>query len=206
MPISISLAESNPLILSGLSEAIGKDPRFSLVSTSGTAEGFVGMVIRVPVDIGIVAWDLPAMGGKRLIEVIRDQPHPPRIVISGRKTDQIVQQSLQAGAAAFCARETSAEELLDVCASVSEGKMVFPYTDIRAMERNPLASLTKREFALLESLATGATNRSLAKQFEISENTVKFHLSNLYDKLGANNRARAVALFLTLREDYYSNL
>ncbi len=199
MRISVAIGEGNPLVLSGLSEVFERDPRFSLVSTASSAEAFIGTVIRVPVDIGVVDWDLPVMGGKRLVETMRDQPSPPRVVVYGKRTEMAVQQAMQSGAAGFCSRDSSTDELTNVCFSVAEGKMVFPFLDIRLIKQNPLTALTEREFALLEELSTGKTNRELAKALEITENTVKFHLSNIYDKIGVKNRAGAVALFMTLR-------
>ena len=82
-PINIMLADNNPLILSGMSDIFDRDPRFSLVATSATAEGFLGMVMRVPVEIGVIDWQLPVLGGAKLIEVLRDQEHAPRLVIYG---------------------------------------------------------------------------------------------------------------------------
>lgn len=202
LSVTLAIGDSNPLVLSSLSEVFERDSRFSLVSTASTAEAFIGSVIRVPVDIGVIDWDLPVMGGKRLTETLRDQPQPPRVVVYGARTEIAVQQAMQSGVAGFCARDSSATELTDVCAAVSQGKMIFPFMDIRAIKQNPLTTLTRREYALLEALSTGKTNRELAKTLEISENTVKFHLSNVYDKIGANNRAKAVALFMTLREEF----
>jgi two-component system nitrate/nitrite response regulator NarP len=72
-PINIMLADSNPLILTAMSEIFERDVRFSLVATSATAEGFLGMSMRIPVEIGVIDWDLPALGGSKLIEVLREQ-------------------------------------------------------------------------------------------------------------------------------------
>ena len=75
--VSLSLADSNPLVLSALSEIFDRDPRFSLVTTTATAEGFLGAVMRVPVQVGVIDWALPALGGQKLMEVLRDQPAAP---------------------------------------------------------------------------------------------------------------------------------
>ena len=72
--IQIVLADANPLVLSAMSEIIDRDPRFSLVATSSTAEGFWGTVMRGPGDVGIVDWDIPALGGAKLIEVLNSMP------------------------------------------------------------------------------------------------------------------------------------
>ncbi len=75
--------------------------------------------------------------------------------------------------------------------------MMFPFLDLgRAAAADPLACLTARERELLERLAEGLSNEGLARRFGLSPNTVKFHLRNLYEKLGAANRAQAVAVLL----------
>ena len=61
-PIEIMLADANPLVLSAMSELFERDARFSLVATSATAEGFLGMVMRLKVDVGVIDWNLPALG------------------------------------------------------------------------------------------------------------------------------------------------
>jgi two-component system nitrate/nitrite response regulator NarP len=75
--------------------------------------------------------------------------------------------------------------------------MVFPYVDVRALHACPLASLTPRERELLAALSKGSSNAQLALDFEISVQTVKFHLKNVYEKLGTANRAQAAALYVS---------
>ena len=85
-PVSIMLADGNPLVLTAMSEIFGRDPRFSLIATSATAEGFLGTVMRMPVQVGVIDWNLPALGGAKLIEVLREQPNGPRLVVYGDET------------------------------------------------------------------------------------------------------------------------
>jgi two-component system nitrate/nitrite response regulator NarP len=73
--------------------------------------------------------------------------------------------------------------------------MVFPFIDVRVLKHDPTAELTTRERALLSALARGLANKDLAAELGISVNTVKFHLRNLYDKLGVNSRAQAIAFY-----------
>jgi two-component system, NarL family, nitrate/nitrite response regulator NarP len=77
--------------------------------------------------------------------------------------------------------------------------MVFPFLDVRDIQADPISQLTRRERALLEALSKGQSNKELARSFEISENTVKFHLSNLFEKLGVKNRAHAIAFYYASR-------
>lgn len=200
-PISVALADSNMLVLSAMSEIFDRDPRFSLVATAATAEDFLGTVIRVPVQIGIIDWNLPALGGQRLIEVLRDQADAPRILVYGDDAGDLPRQALAAGAAGFTPRNGPVEGLLDTSAAVAAGQMVFPFLDVRALQTDPIHQLTKRERALLEALSRGLSNRQLAAEFEISANTVKFHLSNLYEKLSVTSRTQAVAFYFSSRLD-----
>ncbi|WP_435204774.1 LuxR C-terminal-related transcriptional regulator [Tateyamaria sp. 1078] len=193
------LADSNPLVLSALSELIDRDPRFSLVATSATAEGFLGTVMRVPVQIGVINWNLPALGGAKLIEVLRDQATAPRIVVYAEDTGDLPRLAMTAGAAAFAPRSTAAETLLETCVDVAAGKMVFPFLDVRELQSDPIHQLSRKERVILEALSKGLTNRELAKELEISANTVKFHLSNLYEKLSVKNRAQAIAFYYSSR-------
>ena len=194
-PIDIMLADSNPLVLSAMSEIFERDPRFSLVATSATAEGFLGTVMRIPVQVGVVDWTLPALGAAKLIEVLRDQADAPRFVIYGDASGDVPRLAMQAGAAGFAARSGEVEGLLETCAEVAAGKMVFPFIDVRKMKQDPIQSLSRKERAILEALAQGMSNRELSKELQISTNTVKFHLSNIYEKLNVKNRTQAIAFF-----------
>ncbi|MGR3624612.1 response regulator transcription factor [Pseudophaeobacter sp.] len=194
-PIDIMLADSNPLVLSAMSEIFEKDPRFSLVATSATAEGFLGIVMRVPVQIGIIDWNLPVLGAAKLIEVLRENENAPRLVVYGEASGDAPRLAMQAGAAGFAPRSGAVEGLLETCLDVAAGKMVFPFIDVRKMQQDPIQSLSRKERAILESLATGMSNRELSKALQISTNTVKFHLSNIYEKLSVKNRAQAIAYY-----------
>lgn len=198
--IDLALAEGNPLILSALSEVFEKDRRFSLVVTSSTAEGFLGAVMRVPVKVGVIDWHIPQLGGQKLTEVLRDQEGAPRLVVYAEDpggTESL--KAMAAGAAGFVDRKSPVERLLDTCIEVALGKMVFPFVDVRGLQANPIDQLTRREKALLEALSNGLANKDLAREFDISTNTVKYHLSNLFDKLGVSSRTQAIAYYFKSR-------
>ena len=198
-PVEIVLADSNPLVLSALSEIIERDTRFSLVATAATAEGFLGIAMRVPVAIGVIDWNLPILGGAKLIEILREQVNAPKLVIYGDDIGDLPRLAMTAGAAGFATRKGEVEGLLTTCIEVASGKMVFPFIDIRDLQRDPINSLSLKERAMLVELSTGKTNRELSKSLGISINTVKFHLSNLYDKLSVKNRTQAIAFYYSSR-------
>lgn len=193
---SVIVADPNTIMLQALSELFERDKRFTLVATSKTAEGFLESCLRVPVDIGIIDWTIPQLGAERLLSILRDRPDAPRVIVySGSADPDVPRRAMAAGAAAFLSRDAPEQQLLDVAASVAAGRMVFPFMDVRSLKRDPRDSLTEREKTLLAALAKGRTNTELAAELDISINTVKFHLRNLYEKLGLNNRSQAIAFF-----------
>ncbi len=198
-PVTVMLADGNPLVLTAMAEIFDRDTRFSLVATSATAEGFLGAVMRMPVQVGVIDWNLPALGGAKLIEVLREQPQTPRLIVYGDEASEVPRLAMSAGAAGFAGRSAPVERLLETCLSVAKGQMVFPFLDVRKLQLDPIEQLSKRERALLEGLSRGLTNRELSKEFEISPNTVKFHLSNLFEKLSVKNRTQAIAFYYANR-------
>ncbi|CUK20453.1 Protease production enhancer protein [Ruegeria denitrificans] len=199
-PINVMLADNNPLVLSAMSEIFERDPRFSLVATSATAEGFLGAVMRVPVKVCVIAWNLPVLGAAKLIEVLREQESAPRFVVYGDDDGDVPRLAMQAGAAGFASRSGEVDVLLETCSDVARGKMVFPFIDVRKMQQDPIHSLSRKERVILEALAKGLSNRELSKDLQISTNTVKFHLSNIYEKLSVKNRTQAIAFYYSSGE------
>jgi two-component system nitrate/nitrite response regulator NarP len=105
------------------------------------------------------------------------------------------------GAWGFISKSDEPAVLVDTIAAVARGRMSLPYIDMQVLTSDPLKELTGRERELLTALANGWTNLQIASRIGISQNTVKYHLKNLYDKLGVNNRAMAVALYMSATKD-----
>lgn len=200
MTVDVALADSNALMLSALSAVFDRDGRFSLVSTTNSAESFLQTILTVPSSVAVLDWSLPTLGAEKLIRALRDEGAPVRIIVCthGSSSD-IPKRAMAAGAAGYFSHADSAEQLLDACADVARGKMVFPFLDVRDLQ-DPLQSLTRTERALLGSLSVGLTNKELANDHGITVNTVKFHLRNLYEKLSVNNRAQAIAFYYSAAE------
>jgi len=200
--VEIMLGDSNPLVLSAMSEVFERDQRFSLVATTATAEGFLGMAMRVTINVGVIDWNIPALGAEKLTEVLRSQEKAPRIVIYGHDHDPSApRRAMSIGAAAFVSRSAPTETLVQTCLEVADGKMVFPFLDVRDLRSDPISALSRKERAILEALSEGLTNKQLSNRLGISTNTVKFHLSNIFDKLLVKNRAQAIAFFYANRAD-----
>ena len=195
-PISVALADGNPLMLSALSDLIERDPRFTLVATLASAEALLETTARLPTALGVVDWALPAIGGERLLEsCAAARMRRACWSMDPRAISIWCAARWRAGAAGFCTRANLQKQLTDTAYAIAQGQMVFPFIDVRALKHDPAEALTAREKALLSALARGLGNRDLGTELGISVNTVKFHLRNLYDKLGVNSRAQAIAYY-----------
>lgn len=195
--IDIAIADKSPIVQSGLRAMFEKDGRFHVVAVAADGERFVEAVDRLSFDIGIIGWEMPFSSGDALLRILREREDAPRIVVyTGSRDLDVPRQAMALGAAGFCHKSEPPERLIETVLAVSQGRMAFPYVDVRLLELNPLAGLTDREREILTALAEGMTNQQLADALKISLNTVKFHLKNLYGKLGVDNRAQAVAKYL----------
>jgi len=195
--IEIAIADKSPIVQSGLRELFGNDGRFQVVAVAADGERFMEAVARLSFDIAVIGWEMPYLSGAGVLRALRGVADAPRIVIyTGSQDLDVPRQAMALGAAGFCHKSDPPERLVDTVLAVAAGRMAFPFVDVRELDLNPLAGLTDRERQILESLSKGMTNQQLAEDFEISLNTVKFHLKNLYGKMGVENRAQAVAKYL----------
>lgn len=195
--IDIAIADKSPIVQSGLRALFEKDGRFRVVAVAADGERFLNAVDRLSFDIGVVGWEMPYLGGEALLRALRGRAEAPRIIVyTGSQDPDVPRQAMALGAAGFCHKSDPPERLVETVLAVARGRMAFPYVDVRLLEMNPLAGLTDREREILAALAQGMTNQQLAGTLHISLNTVKFHLKNLYGKLGVDNRAQAVAKYL----------
>ena len=200
-PISVVVADKSPLVRAGLQGLLNEDERFELLGVAENGEQFLTFVEQQPFQVGIVGWVMPGMGGSGVLESLRDRPDAPRVVIyTGDPSSDIPRQAMRLGGAGFCSKSEPPSQLLDSVARVATGQMIFPFVDVRELHSYPMSELTPRERELLAALSEGRSNAQLAARFEISIQTVKFHLKNVYEKLGIGNRAQAVALYVSEKD------
>lgn len=196
-PIRIGIADKSPLMRAALKQLISEDDRFQIVSSSEDSDNFLKQAETVAMDIAIVGWVIAPGDARYILDHLRPGPNTPRVVVyTGLESDTVPLQVMAHGGAAFVSKNEDPTFLLDTLAQVAKGRMVFPYLDVTQINANPLSTLTKRELEILSSLAAGRTNKEIAAEKGVSTNTVKYHIKNLFEKLGVNNRGQAIALYL----------
>ncbi len=195
--IRVGVADKSPLVQAALTHLFAEDQRFELVDVWADGESFLKSIDQCDLNVVVTGWVINPGNGKYILDQLRALSNAPRIIVyTGAEGQSVPAQVMAHGGAAFVSKSEQPEYLLDTVAAVADGRMVFPFLDVRNIHRDPLTSLTKRELEVLSALATGQTNKQIAAAHGVSPNTVKFHIKNLFEKLGVNNRGQAIALYL----------
>jgi DNA-binding NarL/FixJ family response regulator len=198
----VLIADKSPVVRAGLHDYIARDGRFDVVGSTANGSAFASLADQHKVDIGVVGWALPDMTGGALLAMLKRRHATVRVIIyTGDPSREVLREAVREGAWGFMSKSEDAPVLIETIASVARGRLSVPYVDIRTIASDPLEVLTARERELLSALANGWTNQQIAARIGISHNTVKYHLKNLYDKLGVSNRAMAVAMSLSNARD-----
>lgn len=196
-PIRVGVADKNPLIQAALKHLLSADSRFKLVHVASDCEGFMRNIGREPVEVGVIGWIFGPCDGRFILDHLNTLENAPRIVVyTGDGNRMVPAQVMAHGGAGFVSKSEQPAMLLDTIATVAAGRMVFPFIDVRTIYDNPLTTLTRRELEVLADLASGRTNKQIARDLGVSLNTIKFHVRNLFQKLGVNSRSQAIAMYL----------
>jgi two-component system nitrate/nitrite response regulator NarP len=198
----VLIADKNPVVRAGLNDFITRDGRFEVVGSVPTGSQFLALAEERPADIAIIGWALPDMTGADVLTALKRRHASTRVIVyTGEPGRDVLRQAMRLGAWGFISKSDEPALLVDALAAVARGRMSLPYIDLQTLTSDPMGELTLRERELLAALANGWTNLQIASRFGISRNTVKYHLKNLYDKLGVSNRAMAVALYISATMD-----
>jgi len=197
-PIRILSVEDHPVFREGLNTIIASQADMQLVAQAANAAEAIREFRKHRPDITLMDLRLPGTDGiDTLISIRGEFPAARIIMLTTSDGDAEIQRALRAGAAAYVLKSMPKDELLAVVRSVHEGgRHIPPAVAARLAEHLGEDDLTTRELEVLQLIRDGFRNKQIADQLAIAETTVNFHIKNLVEKLGANDRTHAVTIAL----------
>jgi two-component system nitrate/nitrite response regulator NarL len=206
-PARIVIADDHRIFRSGLRSLLETEPEFSVVGEASDGDEAEALVKKLAPDALLLDLSMPKRSGVEVLASLAATPGPTRTILltAGVDTGEII-AALQQGARGVVLKASAIEQLLDGIRCVLAGQFWVEGTSVPSLAAalelfRPAAvpskntfNLTPREIEIITALVGGASNRELAKQFSLSEDTVKHHLTNAFNKTGASTRLE-LALF-----------
>ncbi|MFJ6614334.1 response regulator [Streptomyces sp. NPDC091289] len=202
--ISLVVVDDHPVVRDGLRGMFAAAPGFEVLGEAADGVAALAVVERLDPDVVLMDLRMPGGGGVAAIaELTRRGARSQVLVLTTYDTDSDTLPAIEAGATGYLLKDAPREELFAAVRAAADGRSVLsPAVASRLMNkvRTPAAAdpaqaaLSAREREVLILVARGTTNREIAAELFISEATVKTHLTHIFAKLGAKDRAAAVAV------------
>jgi DNA-binding NarL/FixJ family response regulator len=210
-PTSIVLVHAHALFREGLRHYLANHPDFRILGEASNGQQAIQLVDYTDPDLVLMEVDLPGVNGLEVARAIkRTHPHVGIVLLNASMDGQQVVKAIRAGVAAYQPRNISPEKLLRVLNQVRHGDypindlvlslpevaaqvlMAFRHMAVDEDAQSIYSPLSPRELQVLELVAAGRTNKEIAVQLDISNQTVKNHVSSILRKLAVNDRTQAV--------------
>ena len=191
----VLIADDHPLILAGIKRALEEDDQFEVVAEARVGSQVLPLVSQTNPDLALLDLRMPEMDGLTCLDRIRKEHPKVKVVILSVSTDpEVVQTVLNHGAAAYVVKSVNPIDLSSALRQALEGT-VFSAVGLpeKTAQEDAVkaAGLTDRETTILKALARGLSNEAIGKELWVAQQTVKFHLTNIYRKLDVKNRTEA---------------
>jgi DNA-binding NarL/FixJ family response regulator len=198
--IRIVVVDDHPVVREGLVAVLEDEVDFQVVGAADSAEDAVVLAARERPDVVLLDLELEGQDGvQALPRILATAGHPRVLVFTAYDADERVFGALEGGAAGYLLKGAPTAEIAQAVRAVAAGgSYLTPRVAAKVVAQvgRPRAAggrLSAREREVLRLVADGQSNKQIARTLSIAERTVKFHVTSLFQKLGADNRAQAVA-------------
>ena len=201
-PLRILIAEDHPLYRKGMISLLQSIPEFEVVGEASTGEEAVARASQLQPDVILMDLQMPAVNGiEATRRILQEIPNVRVLVVTLFEDDESVFMALRAGARGYILKDADEEEMVLSIRAVGRGEAIFSpavATRVLAYFSKPVAppqvfpTLTDREREILNLIAQGHPNPSIAKQLSLSTKTIGNYVSNIFTKLQVADRAQAI--------------
>src|SRR5512141_2035988 len=204
--IKILIADDHLIIRKGLRLILETESDFELVGEASDGAEAIRLCQKLKPDVVLMDLRMPSMDGLTAIEKLHvEQPGIAVVILTTFNEDALLYRGMQTGARGYLLKDTDRATLFNTIRAAARGETLLkpeimtrllsqakqPAGDSNSMES---VNLTDRELEVLRSVARGERSKEIAVQLDISERTVKAHLASIYNKLGVDSRAAAIAV------------
>ncbi len=191
--LKVLVADDHRLMLDALRMALSDADGIELVAETSEGRKVVPLVGQLSPDVVLLDFRMPDMDGLAVLDRLRERfPEVKVVMLSGSDDPELIQEALRRGASAFVLKQIDPADLPGAIRQAVAGTV---YRTLGRSEEQdepaPAAGLTPKERDVLARMARGLSNAEIGRELWLSQQTVKFHLTNIYRKLGVSNRTEA---------------
>ena len=203
MSIRVCIADDHRLILSGIRQALQDAEQIEVVGVTHRGDEVMALVEDQLPDVVLLEHHMPDMDGLSYLRLIKERHPQIKLVMLSASEDPVhVAEALNAGATAYIGKRINPRDLPSALRQIVDEVVYQTGPDVSGIAvpsvavkpHVPSFDLTQRELTLLEAISRGLSTKAISRELWITEKTVKFHLTNIYRKLGVHNRASAMRL------------
>jgi len=208
--VRIVIADDHPVMLAGVRKVLEGDGGFEVVGETHVAAKILPLVGQTNPDVVLLDMRMPGMDGLSTLDRLRARYPDVHVVMCSMGADpEQIQAAFKRGASGYIVKSVDPRDLGSAIRQAVDGT-AYHALGLPAINEDTVAKaagLTEREFEIMKAVARGLANKTIAKELWITEQTVKFHLTNVYRKLGISNRTEAArwALSRGLQEQQFEN-
>ncbi|KOE60305.1 response regulator [Aggregatibacter actinomycetemcomitans] len=199
--LKVLIIDDHPLMRRGIKQLVELEEGFEFVGGAGNGTEGINLALQTSPDLIILDLNMKGLSGLDTLKALRAEGMDARIVIltvSDAKND--IFTLIDAGADGYLLKDTEPDTLLSQLKRIARGEVILSDSIKnllleRQSAQEPIYSLTDREMGVLRLIATGLSNKQIAGQLFISEETVKVHIRNLLRKLNVHSRVAATVLY-----------
>lgn len=202
--IKVVIADDHDLVLDGLQLRLRDMDDMQVVGTASDGDSLLRLLQEVEADVVVLDLHMAGTDGFDALREIRQRKLPVRVLVLTALVDGLaLQKALELGADGIAMKTDPPRQTIEAIRQVAKGSVVYPQAVhnwlLRRAQRSSSSdpqALTTREEEVLALIAEGLTNQEIAQRLYVSENTVKYHVQNIYGKLNVSNRTEAARHFL----------